>query len=139
VKAAEYPHPASPAVTAVMRGNRSRDTRPEVALRSALHRRGLRFRKEYKVELADRRVRVDVAFPSRRLAVFVDGCFWHSCPQHGHAARRNKHYWEPKFDRNRTRDEAVTRGLESAGWRVLRFWEHVPADDAAEAVSEALA
>jgi DNA mismatch endonuclease, patch repair protein len=139
VRADEYPHPESAAVTAVMRGNHSRDTKPEVALRSALHRRGLRFRKDYAVTLADRRVRIDVAFPRQRLAVFSDGCFWHCCPEHGHAARRNTHYWGPKFERNRRRDEAVTRGLEAAGWRVLRLWEHVPAEEAARQVSRLLA
>ena len=118
-----------------MKGNRSRDTRPEVRLRSALHRRGLRFRKEYAVHLADRRVKVDIAFTRDRIAVFVDGCFWHGCPEHGHQPRSNTHYWGPKLDRNRARDVAATRGLEEAGWRVLRLWEHVPPDDAASAVA----
>jgi DNA mismatch endonuclease (patch repair protein) len=126
-----YPHPTSSAVVAVMKGNRSRDTLPEVRLRSELHALGLRFRKDYAVVLPDRRVKVDVAFSRRRLAVFVDGCFWHGCPEHGHNPRKNTHYWGPKLERNRRRDEAVTRGLETEGWRVLRLWEHVPPEQAA--------
>lgn len=118
-----------------MKGNRSRDTRPEVHLRSALHGLGLRFRKEYAVRLPDRLVRVDVAFTKERIAVFVDGCFWHGCPEHGHRPRKNTHYWGPKLDRTRARDEAVTDGLEHAGWRVLRLWEHVPPHEAASLVA----
>ena len=72
-----YPRPSSSAASAVMRANKSRDTRPEVRLRSALHRRGLRFRKSYLVRTGSARVNVDVAFPSLKIAVFVDGCFWH--------------------------------------------------------------
>jgi DNA mismatch endonuclease, patch repair protein len=121
-----------------MKGNRSRDTAPEVALRSALHARGLRFRKEYPVPLAERRVKVDVAFPRKHVAVFVDGCFWHGCPEHGHEPRRNTHYWGPKLSRNRQRDRAVTEELRRAGWTVVRIWEHVSADDAACVVETAL-
>lgn len=139
MRAEDYPHPTSDAVVAVMKGNRSRDTRPEVRLRSALHRRGLRFRKDYAVRLPDRNVKVDVAFTRDRVAVFVDGCFWHGCPEHGHRPRKNTHYWGPKLDRNRARDVAVTRGLESAGWRVLRLWEHIPVEEAAAVVQAALA
>ena len=138
MRADDYPYPTSTAVVSVMKANRSRDTRPEVQLRSVLHRRGLRFRKEYEVHLPDRKVKVDVAFTRERVAVFVDGCFWHGCPDHGHQPRKNTHYWGPKLDRNRARDVAVTRGLEGAGWRVVRVWEHVPADEAAATVVAAL-
>jgi DNA mismatch endonuclease (patch repair protein) len=134
----DYPHPTSRAVTAVMKGNRSQDTRPEVELRAELHKLGLRFRKDYTIRLPDRRVRIDVAFTRQRVAVFVDGCFWHGCPKHGHYPRKNVHYWGPKLERNRKRDAAVTDGLERAGWRVLRFWEHVPPADAARQVLDAL-
>lgn len=120
-----------------MKGNRSSGTRPEMALRSRL-RLGYRFRKDYVVHLADRRVRVDVAFPRQRLAVFSDGCFWHKCPEHGHDPQANSHYWGPKLERNVQRDREVTRGLHEAGWRVLRLWEHVPTDDATRAVVAAL-
>jgi DNA mismatch endonuclease (patch repair protein) len=121
-----------------MKGNRSRDTKPEIALRSALHRRGRRFRKDYVVRVGDRRVRVDVAFPGRRVAVFSDGCFWHGCPEHGSRPRRNTHYWGPKLARNAQRDRQTTRALEEAGWVVVRFWEHVPTEEAAREISRLL-
>ena len=131
-----YPDPASPAVTAVMRGNRRANTRPEVALRSELHRRGLRFRKDYFLPIRGARgIRADVVFTRARLAVFVDGCFWHGCPEHGHTPKRNTGYWGPKLKRNRRRDQLVTSRLSEDGWRVIRLWEHVPpAAGAAEVV-----
>jgi DNA mismatch endonuclease, patch repair protein len=122
-----------------MRGNRSIDTRPEVALRSQLHRSGLRFRKDYLLRTADRRARVDVAFPRLKLAVFVDGCFWHACPQHGRQPRSNESYWARKLQRNVERDRQVDVALERAGWRVLRLWEHVPAEEAARVVLQTVA
>lgn len=129
--ATDYPHPTSAAVTAVMKGNRRVNTRPEVALRAALHRLGLRFRKQYLVRLpADRPVRIDVAFPRVKVAVFIDGCFWHSCPEHGRVPRVNQQYWPAKLARNRERDRRVTSALEADGWRVVRIWEHVSTPDA---------
>jgi DNA mismatch endonuclease (patch repair protein) len=112
-------------MTAIMRGNRKRDTRPEVQLRSALHRAGARFRKDYAIRPGSGRViRVDIAFPRARLAVFVDGCFWHCCPVHGNDPRVNVEYWQPKLARNRQRDSDVDRRLHDAGWHVVRVWEH---------------
>lgn len=109
----------------IMRGNRKRDTRPEVDLRSALHRAGLRFRKDFAVRPDEGRViRVDVAFPRARVAVFVDGCFWHRCPKHGNDPRSNSSYWGPKLARNVERDREVNTRLAAAGWRVVRIWEH---------------
>jgi DNA mismatch endonuclease (patch repair protein) len=134
-----YPHPSSAAVTSVMRANRRVDTRPEIELRSKLHRRGLRFRKHASIDAAGLRVRPDIVFPRRRLAVFVDGCFWHGCPDHGTQPRANGKYWSEKFSRNRERDQRVNGHLRNAGWEVLRIWEHVPIDDAAEQVFAALA
>src|SRR5262245_47670286 len=96
-----YPVPSRPAMTAVMRGNRRTDTKPEVALRSALHRRGIRFRKDAHVIAADVRVKADILFRRHRTAVFVDGCFWHGCPQHGNKPKANAGYWGPKLERNR--------------------------------------
>ena len=137
--ASAYPNPSSPAVTAAMRGNRKRDTKPEVRLRSALHRAGLRFRKDQSVSVAGRRpVRVDIVFPKHRLAIFVDGCFWHSCPVHGTQPRTNPHYWGPKLTRNVARDREVDAALRGAGWRVVRVWEHEPADDATAAIASLL-
>jgi DNA mismatch endonuclease, patch repair protein len=121
-----------------MQSNRRTDTGPERALRSALHRGGLRFRKDYRVDLDDVRVQVDVAFPRQRLAVFVDGCFWHRCPQHGTDPRLNGDFWERKLQRNVERDVQVGAALMDAGWTVVRCWEHEPADVAAERIRQAL-
>jgi DNA mismatch endonuclease, patch repair protein len=125
----------SPAVSAAMRGNRRADTRPEVAVRGELHRRGLRFRKDHLLSLPGARgVRVDIAFTRARVAVFIDGCFWHGCPDHGREPRRNTSYWGPKLARNRARDRLVTERLTEDGWRVIRIWEHTPPVDAADLV-----
>jgi DNA mismatch endonuclease, patch repair protein len=128
---ADYPHPSSSAATAVMRANRRRDTGPEIRLRAALHARGLRFRADFLVEAGGVRVRPDVVFTRRKVAVFVDGCFWHCCPDHGNTPRANRAYWSSKLARNLLRDQRVNSALEEAGWVVLRIWEH---DDAQEAV-----
>lgn len=121
-----------------MRRNPRRDTGPEVALRSELHRRGLRFRKDLPLRAPGRVVRPDVAFPPARLAVFVDGCFWHACPVHGNQPRANSYYWRPKLARNVARDRAVDEALGAAGWRVLRAWEHEPTPEVADRVQRAL-
>lgn len=110
-----------------MRGNRGRDTKPELRLRRAVYRRGLRYRCNPRIRTDERWVRPDLAFLAKRVAVFVDGCFWHSCRQHGYTPRSNNFYWEAKLARNRLRDDSVNRALLAAGWRVLRYWEH---DDA---------
>src|SRR5947207_152117 len=115
-----YPVPISAAVSAVMRGNRSRDTGPEVRLRSLMYARGHRFRVNYSIQAAGVRVRADLAFPRRRLAVFVDGCFWHSCSEHGNARRVNTRYWRPKLERVVERDRRTAEALTAAGWMVLR-------------------
>ncbi|MCC6387405.1 MAG: very short patch repair endonuclease [Dehalococcoidia bacterium] len=108
-----------------MKGNRRTDTRPEVTLRSALHRQGYRFRKAYLIETSELRVRADVVFPRWKVAVFVDGCFWHCCPTHGTRPTANQEYWLPKLQRNQARDLRVNCALERAGWVVVRIWEHV--------------
>jgi DNA mismatch endonuclease, patch repair protein len=133
-----YPMPASAATSVRMKANRSRDTQPEVELRSKLHRVGLRFRKNLPIKAGETRVRADIVFQRARLAVFVDGCFWHVCPEHGNVPRRNVHYWAPKLRRNVKRDAEVTAALEDQGWVVLRLWEHVPVDDAVARVLRAL-
>ncbi len=133
-----YPHPTSSDVSARMRRNPRRDTAPEIALRSELHRRGLRFRKDLPLRVPGRVVRPDVAFTRARLAVFVDGCFWHACPIHGNQPRANTDYWRPKLARNVARDRAVDSALQAAGWRVLRAWEHEPPASVAERVEAAL-
>lgn len=85
---------------------------------------GYRFRKDHPVRVDGKLVRPDIAFTKRRVAVFIDGCFWHSCPQHGRKPRVNDGYWSPKLEGNAIRDRAQTAALRSAGWTVLRFWEH---------------
>ena len=134
-----YPHPTSSEVSERMRRNPRRNTKPEVALRAELHRRGLRFRKDLPIRASGRIVRPDVAFTRARLAVFLDGCFWHVCPIHGNQPRANTDYWRPKLARNVARDRAVDEALGEAGWRVLRMWEHEDPTDVADRVACALA
>jgi len=130
----EYPFPSSPAASAVMRGNARTETSPERALRSALFRCGLRFRKYYPIVTALGRVRVDIAFPRKRVVIFLDGCFWHSCPVHGTKPGRNSEYWTAKLARNAERDSRNTEMLEAEGWKVVRIWEHEPIQQASEMV-----
>ena len=127
------PPASSQAARRVMQGNRSTDTRPEVALRAALHRRGLRFRKHHP-PLPGLHARADVVFTRARVAVFVDGCFWHRCPQHGTQPRTNAAWWQAKLDRNVERDRRVDRALAESGWRVVRVWEHEAPDEVARCV-----
>jgi DNA mismatch endonuclease, patch repair protein len=133
-----YPRPLSAGRSANMRANRRRDTKPELALRSALHAMGYRYRKDLRLDLPQRRVRPDIAFTSRKVAVFVDGCFWHACPDHGSAPKNNEWYWSPKLARNVERDRAADAALAEAGWTVVRLWEHVPVADAVAAVIAAV-
>jgi len=139
-KAPSYPEASSEGRSANMRAIRRTDTKPELALRRALHRMGYRSRKDYRLDLdAGKRVRPDIAFTARKVAVFVDGCFWHACPDHGSKPSVNQGYWTPKLARNVERDRAADSALELAGWRVVRLWEHIPLDDAVAAVVTALA
>jgi DNA mismatch endonuclease (patch repair protein) len=111
------------AVRSIMQSNRGRDSGPEVAVRSILHRLGLRFRK-HRRPLPGLACQADAVFPTERVAVFVDGCFWHGCPAHGHRPRRNADYWRAKIERNAARDRRNDRLLAEAGWAVVRAWEH---------------
>jgi DNA mismatch endonuclease, patch repair protein len=111
-----------------MRRNPRRDTRPELAVRQLLHARGLRFRVDCPIRLDGLTVRPDVGFPRWQVAVFVDGCFWHGCPQHGNIPQRNLDYWIPKLQRNATRDRRIDAELSRADWHVVRAWEHEPPD-----------
>ena len=122
-----------------MKANRRTDTKPELALRHALHRLGYRYRKDYRLDLdSGRRVRPDIAFTARKVAVFVDGCFWHACPEHGSKPRANEWYWGPKLIKNVERDRVNDAALILAGWTVVRLWEHVPLDEAVTTVVTAL-
>ncbi|SDL18571.1 DNA mismatch endonuclease Vsr [Tessaracoccus oleiagri] len=114
-----------------------RDTLPEVALRRELHRRGRRFRIHYPVP-GNRRRSIDVAFPKQKVAVFVDGCFWHDCPDHRVTPKTHVDWWEAKLRSNRERDTATGQLLRDLGWTVVRVWEHVSAAEAADLVIGAL-
>lgn len=120
---AGVPKPSSPEARNRMRANRSRDTKPETALRSLLHRRGLRFRVDSSPVPGVRR-RADLVFPRVRVAVFVDGCFWHGCPLHATWPKANAEFWREKIETNRRRDEDTNRKFLEAGWTVVRVWEH---------------
>lgn len=122
-----------------MKANPGRDTGPEVALRSALHRAGLRFRKDFRVAVGGVRARPDIVFTRRRVAVFMDGCFWHGCPQHGEMPASNRDFWESKISGTRDRDRLQTAALEVAGWTVIRVWEHEPMADALARIVAAVA
>lgn len=121
-----------------MVSNRRTDTGPERRLRSALHRMGLRFRKDHRVDVGGRPIRSDIVFPRLRLCVFVDGCFWHQCPEHATHPKRNAGYWAPKLAANVERDRRVDAALAAAGWHVLRVWEHEDGASAAERVARAV-
>ena len=129
------PRPSSAAASAVMKGNRGRDTRPELLLRSAMHRIGLRFRKDHPVVVEGVRVRPDAVFGRAKVAVFLDGCLWHACATHGTVPRSNTDYWVAKFRRNVERDRRVDEALRGAGWKVVRVWEHEDPDDAASHIA----
>lgn len=121
-----------------MRANRSRDTGPELSLRRALFARGLRFRKHLRIALPDGAVRPDIVFTRARVAVFVDGCFWHRCPIHASDPKANSDYWLPKLDANAARDRRVGASLAAAGWTVVRIWEHEATATAADYISAVL-
>ncbi|OBK97763.1 very short patch repair endonuclease [Mycobacterium asiaticum] len=118
-----------------MRANRGRDTRPELALRRALHAVGLRYRVNTR-PIPDSRMTVDVVFPKARVAVEVRGCFWHGCPQHHRPSQRNAEFWATKIAGNVERDGRKHAALEANGWAVVIVWEH---DDIAEAVERVAA
>jgi DNA mismatch endonuclease (patch repair protein) len=121
-----------------MRANRPRDTGPELRLRSELHGRGLRFRVHRRPE-PDLRTTADVVFGPAKVAVYMDGCFWHSCPQHGVLPKRNGEWWRRKLHANGERDRRNAEMLEDRGWQVVRIWEHEDPRDAADRISGILA
>lgn len=106
-----------------MRATRQRDTAAERAVRSALHRMGLRYC-VHRSPIPGSRRRADIVFPTERVSVFVDGCFWHGCPQHATTPRANHVWWIEKLAANRRRDADTDQRLAKAGWTVLRYWEH---------------
>jgi DNA mismatch endonuclease (patch repair protein) len=121
-----------------MQSNRGRDTKPELAVRRILHGAGLRYRVDRQLVLGLRR-RADVVFPTERIAVLIDGCYWHGCPEHGPTSfGTNVVYWTNKIAENRARDLDTTARFEAAGWRVMRFWTHTPPVEIAEAIATAV-
>jgi len=128
----------SPERSALMSRIRGSDTTPELILRRRLWADGLRYRLKYKVPTG----RPDLVFPGARVAVFVDGCFWHGCPDHYVRPRSRSTFWAQKLAENVERDQRQTRELESAGWKVVRIWEHEiheALDEVVERVAEAMA
>ena len=119
------PAASSPEALRRMQSVRQRDTEAEVAIRRRLHARGLRYRVDRPVIGVVRR-RADIVFPTAKVAVFVDGCFWHSCPIHGTAPKANAKWWAEKLATNRRRDADTDTRLRDAGWEVVRVWEHEP-------------
>jgi DNA mismatch endonuclease, patch repair protein len=119
-----------------MRANRGRDTRPERALRSAVHAQGLRYRVGIR-PLSGLRRTADLVFTRAKVAVFLDGCFWHGCPDHYRPATgMTRHFWDEKIIANRERDMETDRELREAGWTVVRVWEHEPPETAAQRIKE---
>lgn len=128
----------SPARSRNMAAVKRSNTKPEIALRHALHAAGLRYRKDFPIRAAGRLIRPDIAFTRSRVVVFVDGCFWHCCPQHGEVPATNVAFWAAKLDANAARDRWQDRLLTDAGWLVIRIWEHESLDSAVAAVTAAL-
>jgi DNA mismatch endonuclease, patch repair protein len=129
------PEPSSAAVSARMAKQPRVGTTPEMALRRELHRRGRRFRVDHRIDVDGlRRRRADVVFTRRRVAIFVDGCFWHACPQHATSPKVNGDWWAAKLATNVARDRDTDDRLAAAGWTVVRVWEHEPTTDAADRV-----
>jgi DNA mismatch endonuclease (patch repair protein) len=133
--AARERQPFASSPTARRHGQRQarKDTAPELALRRALHAQGLRYLVHRRPLPALRRI-ADLIFVSAKVAVFVDGCFWHGCPDHGIQPQTNSWYWAPKLERNRQRDADTTQKLEGAGWIVMRVWEHEDPVEAARRI-----
>jgi DNA mismatch endonuclease (patch repair protein) len=129
------PPASSPAAESRMKRQARKDTEPELVIRQSLHAQGLRYRLQTPVPGLKRRS-IDICFRRAKVAVFVDGCFWHGCPVHGTTPAANSAWWSAKIERNRRRDAETTRHLTALGWTVLRYWEHAAAD---QVVAEVLA
>lgn len=131
------PPASSPAARRRMRAARQVDTEPELALRSELHRRGLRYRLHRRIEGVPR-VRPDIVFVTPRVVVFVDGCFWHGCPDHGTDPKANREWWKNKIQKNKERDRRHNVALQAEGWKVVRVWEHEDPVKASDKIERAL-
>lgn len=133
----DAPPASSASVRSRMQKQRVRDTQAEMLVRRVLHSRGIRFRVDTKPE-PDLRVKGDVVWRGVRLIVFIDGCFWHGCPQHATRPRANADWWAQKLDNNVQRDRRNNANLVARGWTVLRFWEHEDPYDVADQISAKL-
>lgn len=130
--------PSSPEVSRRMAKVRQKGTGAEIALRRELYQRGLRYRVDFEVMKKPRRV-ADIVFPRLMIAIFVDGCFWHGCPEHATWPKQNAEFWRKKIETNRARDTDTNERLRNIGWTVLRFWEHELPPGAADIVVQAVA
>jgi DNA mismatch endonuclease (patch repair protein) len=128
---------SSPAVRNVMRANKGRDTKPELALRSAVHALGMRYRVGMRPVPQVRRT-ADIVFTRAKIAVFLDGCFWHGCPEHHRPAKKNSDFWDAKIKGNVTRDADTDARLREVGWQVIRVWEHESPSVAAQRIQAAV-
>jgi DNA mismatch endonuclease, patch repair protein len=138
VSSEQRPPPSSEAALARMKRQARRDTRPEMLVRKALHAAGLRYRLQQPVP-GNRRRTIDISFPRLKIAVFLDGCFWHGCPLHATRPKANATWWSEKVAANQCRDADTNALLHAAGWHVLRFWEHEDSLNIATAIEAALA
>lgn len=128
---------ATPAVRRRMQRTVQKDNKFERTVRSVLHARGFRYRIHFSLP-GLKRTTCDIAFPRQKVAVFLDGCFWHGCEVHPPSVKKNTNFWLEKIDRNRARDARATAHLKALGWTVLRFWEHETAVDIAETIITAV-
>ncbi|WP_111654121.1 very short patch repair endonuclease [Actinoplanes lutulentus] len=125
---------SSPSVRSVMKANRARDTKPELALRSAVHKLGLRYRVDV-APLKGLRRRADLVFTHAKVAVFSDGCYWHGCPEHHRPSHKNSNFWKEKISGNKDRDRDTDAQLADHGWLAVRVWEHEEVEAAANRIA----
>lgn len=123
----ERPYAITKVVSEAMRSMPEQSTGPEMAVRRLLFSKGQRYQVQYQVPGASRRT-IDIAFPRKKVAVFIDGCFWHGCTEHRNIPAHNRDWWKNKIEQNRSRDRDTDEKLRNAGWLVLRYWEHEPAE-----------
>jgi DNA mismatch endonuclease (patch repair protein) len=128
------PKASSETARRVMQGNKGRDTKPELRVRRLVHALGLRYQVNARPEPELRRT-ADLLFRREKVAIMIDGCYWHGCPMHFSAPKSNSRFWLDKIERNRVRDRDTTKRFEQTGWLVLRFWEHETPSLAAEEIS----
>ena len=127
------PRPSSEVASRRMQSVGQRDTAAEMEIRRRVHAKGLRYRVNHPVLQKPRRT-ADLAFTKAHVAVLVDGCFWHGCPEHGTSSKSNVKFWREKIEANKKRDMDTNERLEAAGWKVIRFWEHEDPERAADTI-----